>query len=404
MSNRNEMVKKFVDEVDWNSYDYTAEPGADMNFSDFPEDDDSDRPIWVSKHYNTTGHWNCVHVCDLNQIKSGAYRKMLALYGVPVSWPSKDEDEDVLEEVIETIDDAREEGGDAYAEALDQHGLLNDEHYVWLRGYKLGRPEAFEDYDTAKDAIDKIEAAKADEDEDLDDVLDEFEIKDEIHYEYLKKEIEQAEKRTYAAYNAVLTQTHAFLQDRFEKHKEALSDELSPYKGMSMEQWASINAQLSQGEDLNALISGAGLEAPEWDDINTEWNERMSRDSTATIATVYGQAFTGGGQGQFGAAAEAVSASMASGSGSDVTGEDPISFEDWVKITEHMNAGAAQGMDSSAILGQYNLNPADWGTIGGYWGQKMNANPMQYIGDYQKFQEKYSQQFTAAGSHADVEF
>lgn len=200
----------------------------------------------------------------------------------------------------------------------------------------------------------------------------------------------------------IFAQTHAFLQERMDGNKEALADDLAPYKGMSMEQWASINAQLTQGQELATLIAAAGLEMPDWDDINAEWNARMNRDTTATIASVYGQAFTGAGQGQFGTAGQAASASMADGFGSEVAGDDPITFEEWIKITEHVNAGAAQGVDSSTILSQYNMNPADWGTVGGYWSQKMNSNPMQYIGDYQKFQEKYSQQFAAGGS--DLEF
>lgn len=403
MSDRKELVSKFIDEVNWDTYDYTTSPGANMDFPDLEEDED--REIWVSKHYNKTGEMNCVHVCDLNQILNGHTRKMLALYGIPVAWPSKDDDEDALEDIIDTLDDAREDGGDDYAEALDQHGLINDEHYLWLRGRKLGRPEAFNDYDTAKAAISKIEAAKADEDEDLDDVLEEFEIKDEMHYDYLKSELENTEASAYAAYNEVMAQTHDFLQNRMDENKEALSDELSPYNGVSVEQWASVNAQVSQGQDLAALIAGMGLEMPAWDEINAEWNARMSRDTTATIATVYGEAFSGGGQGgQFGATAEAVSASMGSGFGADVAGDDPITFEQWVKITEHINAGAAQGIDSNSILTQYDINPTDWGTIGGHWSLKMNSDPMTYIGDYQKFQAQYSQEFAAGASHSDIEF
>jgi len=53
----------------------------------------------------------------------------------------------------------------------------------------------------------------------------------------------------------------------------------------------------------------------------------------------------------------------------------------------------AQGTDPGAILAEYHLNADDWGTIGGYWAQKMNANAMAYIGDFQTFSTKYKEQF-----------
>ncbi len=205
-------------------------------------------------------------------------------------------------------------------------------------------------------------------------------------------------------HQAILNETQEKLQAELEANKEALSGDLAPFKGVSMEDWAGANARLSQGETIEDIIAGMGIEMPVWDEINAEWNARMSRDTTATIATVYGQAFTGGGQGQFGAAGMATAEAMNTHRGTDVDGDDPISFEDWVKITEHMNAGAAQGIDAQAILSEYGLNPADWGTIGGYWGQKMNANALHYLNDYQTFSAKYKEQFAAGASHTDIDF
>ena len=173
---------------------------------------------------------------------------------------------------------------------------------------------------------------------------------------------------------------------------------------MSLEDWAGANAQLAQAKPLAHILKVLNLEQPKWDAINAEWMARMSRDTTATIATVYGQAFTGAGQGKFAAAAKAVSTSMKSGSGKDVKGDEPISFEDWIKIQAHMNAALAQGIDPNALLKKYDLNAADWGAAGGYWALKMSSNPMEYMDKYQVLTTKYATAFTGAKAGSDIDF
>src|SRR5688500_4701944 len=93
---RKQRIQAFLADVDWDTYDYTKAPGANMKFPDFTEAEMESKDFWSSKHYNKTGGMSCVHVADLNQIADGEDRKFLALYGVPVEWPSKEEDEDGL--------------------------------------------------------------------------------------------------------------------------------------------------------------------------------------------------------------------------------------------------------------------------------------------------------------------
>lgn len=397
-------IEQFLAEVDWHNYDYTTAPGADMSFPDFEPDTEDQRDVWIGKHYNGTSGWSTVHVPDLNLIISGEERRLLAVYGVPVEWPRKDEAEDELEDLLDEMDSARDLGGEDWAEAMDAHGILNDEHYIWMRGRSLGIPEEYQtSYEKAKELIDRVNAAKA-ADEDPDDIVEEAGFKDLLHFQYFEARVAAAKAQAWAAHNAVLRQTQAMLQDRFEKNKEALKDELAPFKGVSMEDWALANAKLTQGTSLDDILQQMGIERPLWDEVNAEWNNRMSRDTTATIATVYGQAFANAGQGQFGGAGQAVAASMEAGFGSDVGGGDPIPFEDWVKIQCHISAAAAQGVDTAAVLKQYNMNAADWGTIGGYWSQKMNSNPQQYLEQYQTFMAKYTAQFASGGAGSDIDF
>ncbi len=399
---RRQKIADFLEEVDWDSYDYTAHAGADMAFPDFSPEQMAEAMIWPSKHYNTTSEWNCVHVADLNQIGDGQERRFLAMYGIPVSWPSRTEDEDGLNDLLDELDSAREDGGDTWAEAMDSHGLLGDEHYEWLRNRSLGIPEALGEYGRAKRAVAAIDAAL--EADDADDLLSEHGFRDAAHFTWFKRRVERAGAEAWAAMGQVLSETHKQLDERFEKNKEALEDELAPYKGLSMEDWAGANAALAQGQPLEGILAQLGMERPLWDDVNAEWNGRMSRDTTATIATVYGQAFTGAGAGRFGAAAKAVSSSMKAGHGNTVKGEDPISFEDWIKIQAHMSAASSQGIDPNAVLAKYQLTSGDWGAAGGYWALKMNSDPMTYLTDYQTLSAKYAQQFASGSAGSDIEF
>ena len=216
--------------------------------------------------------------------------------------------------------------------------------------------------------------------------------------------MKKAKGRAWAALQGVLDENNRAMDERFQKNKEALAGELAPFKGVSMETWAAANARIAQGQPMDKVLADLRIERPLWDEVSAEWNARMARDTTLTIATVYGQAFTGAGQGQFGAAGQAVAASMEAGSGKTVEGEDPISFEDWIKIQCHMTAASALGVDANAVLAHYKMTAADWGTVGGYWSRKFNANAMEYFDRYNTLTAKYTQEFATAKAGSDIEF
>ena len=401
---RRQKVQTFLASVDWQTYDYTRAPGADMNFPDLTEAEMANREPWIGKHYNRTSRWNCVHVPDLNEISDGEERYYYAVYGVPVAWPRRSEDERGLYALIDQLDAARAQGGQAWAQAMDQHGLVDDNHYLWMRVRSFGYPDAFKkDWGTAQQAMMQIDAALQNQ-RGAAEILRHYGFHDPWHYAYVRKRVAKLGTRAWEQHNALLKQTFAQLDERFAQNKAALSGELAPFQGVSMEAWAGANARLAQGQPLEAVLAQLRIERPQWDAVNAEWNARMSRDTTATIATVYGQAFMGAGQGQFGGAAQAVSASMQSGFGQDVKSGEPISFEQWIKIQAHMNAATAQGIDPNSVLAEYRMSAADWGTAGGFWAMKMNSNPMQYLELYQQLSTKYAQAFAAGGGGRKVEF
>ena len=229
---------------------------------------------------------------------------------------------------------------------MSQHGILNEEHLGWMKMRASG-----------DGAFERMEAQAL-----LDTKRDE-----------LKQQ----------------------MQDRLQGE---LSGEMQPVEGVTLEQWAHIQAAAASGQDVAGILASQNIDAGRWQRVSAEWNARMARDTTATIATAYGQAFSGAGQGQFGAAGQASAASMMTpGAGVEGTAE-PFSFERWIEITVAQEAGSAQGQDPAGVLAQFGMTAADWGTASGWWSQKFNANAMAMLEDYNRltaqFRAKYGLQDT----------
>jgi hypothetical protein len=164
---------------------------------------------------------------------------------------------------------------------------------------------------------------------------------------------------------------------------------LDPVEGVDLQQWAHIQAALASGGDLEALLKAAGMDRPRWDRVSAEWMARMQTDTTAAIATAYGNAFAGSGQGQFGAqAARAAS----QGVGGDV-GAEPIPFELYVEIQVAMSAASDRGEDPNAALASFGVSVADFGNIGMYWNKRMQQEATRYHALYTEYLEKYQAKY-----------
>lgn len=250
------------------------------------------------------------------------------------------------------------------------------------------------------DKVYDIEAAGNRSDEDLDAKLADYGLRDKAHFDEVRDAFQSAfGDDSDFAQAALDSRTRSVKNEMSSRMQGELKGELAPFEGASLEQWAWVMAKVASGQDVAPLLKTAGWDQPKWDRISAEWNARMSRDATATIATAYGQAFVASGPGPFAEAGKAVAGAMLDSTKSGVSGKDPIPFEKWVEITEAQGAAAAQGMDAAAVLKSYGLTPADWGTIGGWWSQKFNANAMKLIGQYnelsQHFKDKFAQGFSA---------
>lgn len=149
---------------------------------------------------------------------------------------------------------------------------------------------------------------------------------------------------------------------------------LDPVEGVTLEQWAQMQAALAGGGNIDQLIAQARMDRPKWDRVSAEWMQRMSTDTTFTITTAYSNAFTGAAQGQYGAQA---ARAAAVGVGGDL-GAEPISLERFVEIQEAMSAGTRRGLDPNAVLAHFGLSALDWSNAGMFWSKRMQQEALKY--------------------------
>jgi hypothetical protein len=160
---------------------------------------------------------------------------------------------------------------------------------------------------------------------------------------------------------------------------------LNPVEGVSVEQWAQIQAALAGGGNLEAMLAKAGIDRARWDRVSTEWMARMQKDTSFTITNVYGNAFAGAAQGQYGAQAAQAAAVGVGGN----LGAEPIPFERFVEIQEAMGASSNRGEDPNALLASFGLKALDWSNIGMFWNKRIAQESQKYHKLFTQYSDKY---------------
>jgi Family of unknown function (DUF6620) len=178
-----------------------------------------------------------------------------------------------------------------------------------------------------------------------------------------------------------------------------LKGEVEPVEGITLDQWAGAQVKIVSGGKLEDVLRGLGIDQAKWDRVSAEWNARMSRDTTATIATAYGNAFTkaSASAGQFGGAAQKPG-----------QGDMPMSLEKYVEIMEAQSAGAAQGRDPSQILQSFGLSVLDWSNVGSWFSAYINDNALKnnakVLNEYNALSAKYKAKYATASADSDIKF
>jgi len=186
-----------------------------------------------------------------------------------------------------------------------------------------------------------------------------------------------------------------------------LAGELAPVEGVALEPWAHVQAKLAGGGDLDQLIAQLGIDRAKWDRVSAEWMARMSRDTTATIATAYGRAFSSGGSGQFGGAGAQGAAAMEAGGAVDPN-QMPMPLERYVEIEQAQSAAAEEGQDPIAVMKSFGLSILDWSNVSSwfsqYFARNMNKNGQALYHEYCALQEKYAAKYKVAKADSDISF
>ncbi|MBC7173758.1 MAG: hypothetical protein H5U40_15060, partial [Polyangiaceae bacterium] len=149
----------------------------------------------------------------------------------------------------------------------------------------------------------------------------------------------------------------------------------APVEGVTMEQYAQLQAKsvgLSQDQHA-AFLAQHGLDPATFQRIAAEWNDRMQKDTTHTLVTLYGQAFQSAGAGQFGGAAQAYAATGYDGTAAG--GPEPMPFEKCCEIQGAMQAWSDTGQDVNAMLAKtFGMNAADFSAAHSWWLSQLTAN------------------------------
>lgn len=324
--------------------------------------------------------------------------------------------EDVVEDVAFDVDEALEVDDDLEVDEDDE-----DEEDDYERDYDLEEVDDMAAFDFNADLHGYFQAEFVVEQAWEDKAtriatLNRYGIRDEAHYHQVKATLEryvqtdEAETR-WGGLDAIMqiqvnARTDYSMGEMQARAQGELAGELEPVEGISLEQWAHAQAGLASGGDAAEIIAGLGIDQAHWDRVSAEWNARMSRDTTATIATEYGKAFSTAGQGQFaGAAAETAGALQPGG---DVGDEPPVPLERYVEIQVAQAAAAEQGRDPSEVLAGFGITPMEFGQIGGWWGNKIARHGMEdgqaLLNRFNELQEHYEAQYATADADEDVEF
>ncbi len=168
---------------------------------------------------------------------------------------------------------------------------------------------------------------------------------------------------------------------------------LEPFEGVTLEQWADVNALTVSGTPIEEAIKTIGVDMPRWDRANNEWLTRMRNDTSFTISKIYAAAFNKSSSGNL-------------GSGAGVTA-DSYPFEKWVEAMAAQDVLGKQGRDAQDILKDFGLTVADYSNVSAYWNGKMMTDfniAMKMQDLLNQYKQKYESMSGGSDANADITF
>ncbi len=186
---------------------------------------------------------------------------------------------------------------------------------------------------------------------------------------------------------------------------------MAPIEGVTIEQYAQVCAASAANQDPAAfqqLLAQHGMDQAKYDRVAAGWIARMRDDHTFALTTIYGRAFGGAGQGQFGGAGAAGAGALgqvaATGAGAGVAGGEPCTWDKYNEIGGAQRAWAQSGKDVNAMLKQqFGISAIDWSNMSQYWMARMMTDGQKMI-EMNTLQEQWAARYAAPKADQDLKF
>ncbi len=234
-------------------------------------------------------------------------------------------------------------------------------------------------------------------------------IRDRSHWHVVKDSCYAVLVKKYGSIEEVAQREFnwkgTFTQKLMQKtaQSKAASGELNPVEGISLEQWAGINAALAQGANIDDMLKGQGIDKARWDKARAEWEARMARDTTFTVAQIYGNAFQAASKGKYSEYAKEAAAARAAGR--ELSMEPPMTLEQYWEIMYEQAYGAKQGKDPVETLKASGLTVVDWCDLSAFMGYHIHRTAVREHKQFEEMQKRVEAKFAAKypGVTADVD-
>lgn len=248
--------------------------------------------------------------------------------------------------------------------------------------------------------------------EDRDRTMQKYGIRDRSHWHVIKDSYSSVLAKKHGSHDVVaqrmLNHRQAMTQRLMQEatKKAAASGELGPSFGVTLEQWAAINAAITQGLSLDDMLKGQGIDKARWDNARAEWEARMARDTTFVIAQVYGAAFQNASKGKY--AEYAKEANAARTENRDLTMQPPMSLERYWEILFEQAYASKQGKDVIETLKASDLSVVDWCDLSAFMGYHIQRtymlNQKEYRDTMKRVEDKYAAQNPGVKADVDISF
>lgn len=128
----------------------------------------------------------------------------------------------------------------------------------------------------------------------------------------------------------------------------------APVHGVTFEEWASAAARLSNKTNENEIFKILSIDKGQFDEINQTFSQALKNDREFKLITYYGKAFSNLNAGRFAASTIETQRKLAT-------------FDDYARVTGHMEAATDAGIDPQKVLEEHGLTVFEYSQDGAYW-------------------------------------